>query len=258
MPAARGVVVLPLLRVLGPDLVLGRPRDEHLAQLADPLRAPAAAPDLLDLVVEVGLVEHVVAERLARLEPGQRLEHLAPRRALRPPAATSRSARSSRRRPSRRERHRLPLALSALLQHLNLRSVAGRRSIARGRPGTRTRASARTRVREVPLVERDTRRPGGDGFRAIVVRTPAPRCSSTRLLDLVGRAGTIIARVRLVGDRARSRRRRRRRRPAPGSATRRLAGGGEALGVQRRRARRGREHHHLALASARCRCRPRR
>ena len=74
---ARGarVVVLPLLRVLGPNLVLRRPRDEHLAQRADPLRAPATAPDLLDLVVEVRLVEHVVPQRLARLEPRQRLEH---------------------------------------------------------------------------------------------------------------------------------------------------------------------------------------
>ena len=51
-----------------------RPRDEHLAQRPDPLGAPAAAPDLLDLVVEVGLVQHVVAKRLARLEPRQRLE----------------------------------------------------------------------------------------------------------------------------------------------------------------------------------------
>ena len=71
------VVVLPLLRVLRPDLVLGRPRDEHLAQRPDPLGAPAAAPDLLDLVVEVGLVEHEVPQWLAGLEPRQRLEHLA-------------------------------------------------------------------------------------------------------------------------------------------------------------------------------------
>src|SRR5207249_8910784 len=69
------VVVLPLASVLGPDLVLGRPRDQHLLQLPDPLGAPARAPDLLDLVVEVGLVEHVVAERLARLEPGRLLEY---------------------------------------------------------------------------------------------------------------------------------------------------------------------------------------
>ena len=68
------VVVLPLLRVLGPGLVLGRAGDEHLAQRPDPLGAPSAAPDLFDLVVEVGLVEHVVAERLPGLEPRERLE----------------------------------------------------------------------------------------------------------------------------------------------------------------------------------------
>src|SRR5439155_16238800 len=55
-------------------LVLGRARDQHLAQRADALSAPAAPPDLLDLVVEVGLVEHEVAKRLAGLEPRQRLE----------------------------------------------------------------------------------------------------------------------------------------------------------------------------------------
>jgi hypothetical protein len=37
--------------------------------------APQRVPqDLLDLVVEVGLVEHVVAQRLARLEPRRLLE----------------------------------------------------------------------------------------------------------------------------------------------------------------------------------------
>ncbi len=71
----RRVVVLPLLRVLRPRLVLRRPRHEHLPQRPDPLRAPAPAPDLLDLVVEVGLVQHPVAERLARLEPRQRPQH---------------------------------------------------------------------------------------------------------------------------------------------------------------------------------------
>jgi len=74
---ARRVVVLPLLRVLVPDLVLGRTRDEHLAQRADPLGAPATPPDLLDLVVEVGLVEQPVLEGLAALEPRERLEHSA-------------------------------------------------------------------------------------------------------------------------------------------------------------------------------------
>jgi hypothetical protein len=70
----RRVVVLPLARVLGADLVLRRSRDEHLAQRPEPLCAPAAAPDLLDLVVEVDLVEHPVAQGLARLEPRERLE----------------------------------------------------------------------------------------------------------------------------------------------------------------------------------------
>lgn len=69
-----GVVVLPLARVLGSDLVLRGARDEHFAQRPDSLGTPAAAPDLLDLVVEIGLVEHVVAERFARLEPRERLE----------------------------------------------------------------------------------------------------------------------------------------------------------------------------------------
>src|SRR5574340_653106 len=76
VPGRARVVVLPLLGVLGPDLVLGRPRDEDLAERADPLGAPAAAPDLLDLVVEVALVEHEVPERLPGLEPRERLEHL--------------------------------------------------------------------------------------------------------------------------------------------------------------------------------------
>src|SRR5204862_7231376 len=58
-----------------PRLVLRRPGDQHLAQRADALGAPAAPPYLLDLVVEVGLVEHEVAERLAGLEPRQGLEH---------------------------------------------------------------------------------------------------------------------------------------------------------------------------------------
>ena len=74
VPGRARVVVLPLLRVLRPRFVLGRARHEHLTERADSLGAPAAAPDLLDLVVEVGLVEHVVPQRLPRLEPGQRLE----------------------------------------------------------------------------------------------------------------------------------------------------------------------------------------
>ena len=93
------VVVLPLARVLGPGLVLGRAGDEHLAQRPDPLGAPAAPPDLLDLVVEVGFVEHVVAKRLARLEPRKGLEDARARHGSRPAAVTSNRARPSFRPP---------------------------------------------------------------------------------------------------------------------------------------------------------------
>ncbi len=112
-----GVVVLPLLRILGSRLVLGRARDEHFAQGADPLCPPAASPDLLDLVVEVGLVEHVVAERLAGLEPRQRLEHLHLVVLLRDAGRRVRQLDGLAVGRPDRERHRLSCACTCLLQH---------------------------------------------------------------------------------------------------------------------------------------------
>jgi hypothetical protein len=74
VPGGRRVVVLPFLRVLLARFVLGRSRHEDLAKRADTFGSPATTPNLLDLVVEVGLVEHPVAQRLAVLEPRQCLE----------------------------------------------------------------------------------------------------------------------------------------------------------------------------------------
>src|SRR5581483_5235386 len=190
VPGGARVVVLPLLRVLGPDLVLSRPRDEHLAQRPESLCAPRPAPDLLDLVVEVGLVEHVVAERLAALEPRQRLEHLElvvllgdPRRRVRQLDRVAVGGAND-------EGHRLARPGSSLLQH---RQPPISRSVSSICP--RYAGNENSRIGKLsgkcPRY-RGYQIPGGDGFTATVC-TPAARSSSTRRRTSSGDPETVIA-----------------------------------------------------------------